>query len=103
MKYQFTAGVAALLLGLGIVRAPAQEPELPPDAGPIFRMGPGPSFFQDGELTQFGGPVSSPVTYQTGVAFDGAFGWAFNRYVALDFESGYIEAEINNVPGYISD
>jgi opacity protein-like surface antigen len=104
MKCQYARGVAVLLLGRGVLMAQAQDyADLPPDAGPIFRMGLGPSFFQDGQLTQFGGPVSSPMDFQTGVAFDGAFGWAFNRYVALDFESGYIEAEINNVPGYISD
>ena len=104
MKCRYTTSVAVLLLGWGIVSAQAQYySELPPDAGPIFRMGFGPSFFQDGQLTQYGGSVSSPVDFQTGVAFDAAFGWAFNRYVALDFESGYIGAEINNVPGYISD
>jgi len=104
MKYQYVTGVAVLWLGLGIVRATAQYDDyLPPDAGPIFRFGFGPSFFQDGQLTQYGGPVSSPVNFQTGFAADAAFGWAFNRYLALDFESGYIGAQINSVPGYISD
>lgn len=104
MKCRYATGAAALLLGLGVVTAPAQDyDDLPPDSGPVFRMGFGPSFFPDGQLTQYGGSVSSPVNYKTGVAFDGAFGWAFNRYVALDFESGYIGAEINSVPGFISD
>ncbi|HTQ52749.1 MAG TPA: outer membrane beta-barrel protein [Candidatus Acidoferrales bacterium] len=104
MESRNATGVAALLVGLGAVMAQAQDYSyLPPDAGPVFRMGIGPSFFENGELTQFGVPVSSPVTYQPGVAFDAAFGWAFNRYVALDFESGYIGARIDNVPGYTSD
>ncbi len=104
MKCRYLIGVVAWVLGLNAVMAQEQEEsDLPPGGGPIFRMGAGPSFFENGELTQFGGPVSSTVTYQTGVAFDGAFGWAFNRFVALDFESGYIGAEINNVPGYLSD
>ena len=67
-------------------------------------------FSRTARLTQFStpgvaptGPVPSKVDYDTGLAFDAAFGWAFNRYVALDFETGFIGAEINNVPGYLSD
>lgn len=93
-----------LSLCLGAVVAQAQfYYYLPEGAGPTFRVGVGPSFFQDGRLTQYGTSVSSPVDFDTGLAFDAAFGWAFDRYVALDFETGYIGAEINNVPGYISD
>jgi len=104
MKFRYTTGVAALSLCLGAAVAQAQYYSyLPEDAGPQFRLGIGPSFFQDGRLTQFGGPVSSPVDYDTGLAFDAAFGWAFNKYAAIDFETGYIGAEINNVPGYSSD
>jgi opacity protein-like surface antigen len=84
-------------------------------AGPYLRLGAGPSFFQDGQLTKFSTPnpprpprppsppVSSPVHYQTGLAVDAALGWAFNQYAAADFETGYIGAKINNVPGYSSD
>jgi opacity protein-like surface antigen len=104
MKYQHAIGVATLLLGLGVVVTPAQySTDLPSDAGPIFRIGGGPSFFQEGRLTQYGVSVSSPVEYDTGFAFDMAAGWAFNSYAALDFETGLIGAQINNVPGYISD
>ena len=39
----------------------------------------------------------------TGLAFDAAMGWNFNKYVAADFETGFIGAKINNVPGYSSD
>jgi opacity protein-like surface antigen len=96
--------MVGLLLCLGSAVAQAQYYYyLPEGAGPIFRVGIGPSFFQDGQLTQYGTSVSSPVDYDTGLAFDAAFGWAFNKYVAVDFETGYIGAEINNVPGYISD
>jgi opacity protein-like surface antigen len=104
MKHRCIAGLIAGLLCLGAAGAEAQYYSyLPEGAGPIFRVGVGPSFFQNGRLTQYGTSVSSPVDYDTGLAFDAAFGWAFNRYVALDFETGYIGAEINNVPGYISD
>jgi opacity protein-like surface antigen len=106
MKCRYAIGVATLSLCLGAVVAQAQYYSyLPEGAGPIFRVGVGPSFFEDGQITQFGpaGPVPSKVDYDTGLAFDAAFGWAFNRYVALDFETGYIGAEINNVPGFSSD
>jgi opacity protein-like surface antigen len=104
MNYPCASAVAAFLLGLGALRAQAQyDNYFPPDAGPIFRISGGPSFFQGGQLTQYGVSVSSPVEYGTGFAFDTAAGWAFNPYAALDFETGLIGAEINNVPGYISD
>lgn len=104
MKKRYIAGIVGLSLCLGAAVAQAQYYYyLPPDEGPIFRLGVGPSFFQDGRLTQYGTSVSSPVDYDTGLAFDAALGWAFNKYVAVDFETGYIGAKINNVPGYISD
>jgi opacity protein-like surface antigen len=106
MKYQYMTGVAALSLCLGAAVAQAQGYYyFPPGAGPTFRLGIGPSFFEDGRITQFGsaGPVPSKVDYNTGLAFDAALGWNFNRYVALDFETGFIGAKINNVPGFSSD
>ncbi|HLZ53367.1 MAG TPA: outer membrane beta-barrel protein [Verrucomicrobiae bacterium] len=111
MKNRYATGVAVLILCLGAAVAQAQYyAYLPEGAGPIFRLGVGPSFFQDGQLTQFStpgiaptGPVPSKVDYDTGLAFDAALGWAFNKYAALDFETGFIGAKINNVPGYLSD
>lgn len=121
MKHRNVAGMVGLSLCLGtaVVQAQYEQTQypptqyysyLPPDEGPIFRLGVGPSFFQDSKLTQFSGPgipttgpVPSTVDYDTGLAFDAALGWAFNRYAALDFETGFIGAKINNVPGYISD
>jgi opacity protein-like surface antigen len=104
MKYRNATGVAVLSLCLGAAVAQGQGfYYLPPDAGPEFRFGIGPSFFEDGRLTQFGGPVSSKVDYDTGLAFDAALGWNFNKYVAADFETGFIGAKINNVPGFTSD
>jgi opacity protein-like surface antigen len=104
MKCRYAIGVAALSLCLGATVAQAQYYSyLPEGAGPTFRVGVGPSFFQDGRITQFGGPVSSTVDYDTGLAADVALGWAFNKYAALDFETGFIGAKINNVPGFFSD
>ena len=111
MKYRSITAVVAGLLCLGAAVAQAQYyAYLPEGAGPIFRLGVGPSFFEDGQITQFStpgvaptGPVPSTVDYDTGFAFDAALGWAFNKYAALDFETGFIGAKINNVPGYLSD
>ncbi len=133
MKRQYLARVVALSLCLGASVAQAQyyynSPPpagpyppppaspyppppavvyLPPDTGPYFRIGVGPSFFQNGQLTEFGGPsypgpaVSSQVDFQTGLAADVAFGWAFNQYVAAEFETGFIGASINSVSGFSS-
>jgi opacity protein-like surface antigen len=104
MNNRYAVGMAALSLCLGAAMAQAQYYSyLPEGAGPTFRLGVGPSFFQDGRLTQYGTSVSSPVDFDTGLAFDAGLGWAFNKYAAVDFETGFIGAEINNVPGYISD
>ena len=70
---------------------------LPEGAGPYFRVGIGPSFYQNGRLTGFGGPFSARVEYNEGLASDVAVGYAFNQYVATDFELGFNGAEINNV------
>jgi len=103
MKTQFLAGIVAFSLCLGAGLAQAQY-QLPEGAGFYFRTGFGPSFFQNGELTRFGGPVSSTVEYDTGVAFDTAVGYAFNKYIATDFEVGVIGAEIKGVqaPNFFS-
>jgi OmpA-OmpF porin, OOP family len=72
-------------------------------------MGLGPSFYQDGTLKQFtipgiyNGLANQPVRYDTGFTFSAAFGYAFNKYVGLDFETGYLYANINNVTGYFSN
>jgi len=111
MKNQHLAGFVASVLCFSATVAQAQDYYyLSPDAGPVFRLGIGPSLFEDGKLTQFSGPgipttgpVPSKVDFDTGFAFDAALGWAFNKYAALDFETGFIGAKINNVPGYLSD
>jgi opacity protein-like surface antigen len=77
----------------------------PAGAGPYIRAGVGPSIFQDGKLQQFStqgfsGPANQPVSYDTGVAFDAALGYAFDKYFGVDFESGYVWARIHNIPGY---
>ncbi|HSY42835.1 MAG TPA: outer membrane beta-barrel protein [Candidatus Acidoferrum sp.] len=78
----------------------------PPGAGPYFRAGIGPSFFQDGTLKGdsisgvFTGPANQRVSYDTGVAFSAAGGYAFDKYFGVDFETGYIWAQFNNIQNY---
>ncbi len=104
MKHRNVAAAGALLLWLGATEVQAQYYSyLPPDEGPILRLGIGPSVFQDGRLTEYGTYPNSTVHFDTGLALEGAFGWAFNKYTAVDFETGFIGAKMNNVPGYISD
>jgi len=104
MKKQYAAGIVGLSLCFAAAVAQAQYYyDLPEGAGPYFRIGAGPAFFENGQITQFGPPVSSPVKYRTGLAADGAIGYAFNKYVATDFELGYVGAKIDNVPGFSSD
>lgn len=105
---QKIARVMISLFCLGAFVAEAQVYWVFPEgAGPYFRMGAGPSFFQNGTLREFtleGSPPFSlqnqPVKYETGVAVDGALGYAFDNYFGLDFESGYIWSRINSIPGY---
>jgi opacity protein-like surface antigen len=118
MKQGYFCGGVALALCLNAFAARAQYYYPPPEyyyppqysyyppeysyyppggAGPCFRFGIGPSFFENGQLTRFGGPTSSGVEYCTGLASEVAFGYAFNRYVATDFEFGFVDADIKHV------
>ena len=105
MKRKMSIHLVAVVLFLGAITAQAQQYYYftAEGAGPYLRAGVGPSFFQDGRLKQFGGPADSSVQYDTGLAGDLAFGYAFNQFFSLDFESGYIGARIHSVAGYTSD
>jgi len=106
MKCRYAAGIATLSLCLGAAVAQAQYYYQPPEgAGPYFRMGVGPSFFQNSHMSEPDAAPPSPgtVKYRTGLAADAAFGYAFNKYAALDFELGYVGAKIDSVPGYFAN
>jgi len=83
---------------------PPPGPYFAPAAGPYFRFGLGPSFFENGQLTSFGVPTSIGMQYNTGFASGAAVGYAFNQYIATEFELGFVGAEINNVqtPNFFS-
>ena len=74
----------------------------PAGAGPYMRADLGPAFFQDGRLTQFGGPAGNPVNYDNGLAADVAMGYAFNPHGSADLEVGVHRAEIDSRPGLFS-
>ena len=76
----------------------------PEGAGPYVRGGVGPSFFEDGNINTFGGPVSGKVKFRPGLAADAAVGFAWNDFLATDIEIGFIGARIkDSVPGFSSD
>ena len=77
---------------------------LPEGAGPYLRAGIGPSFWQDGNINNFGGPTSGKIEFRPGLAADAAIGYAFNNYIATDFEVGFVGAKMrDNIPGFSSD
>lgn len=74
------------------------------ETGLYFRAGIGPAFTQDGMVTEFTGfPPGSEIEYRTGLAFEGAFGYAFNDWVSLELEAGWIGNEIRSVEGFTHD
>src|SRR5580698_4622202 len=112
MKKQKMVIAMAAVLGAGMSLAKAQQYSpyywtLPAGAGPYFRAEIGPTIFQDGTLKGFSGttpffsgPQNVKVSYDTGASMDAAFGYAFDQYIGLDFDAGYVWARINNIDRY---
>lgn len=79
----------------------------PPGAGPYLRAGIGPTIFQDSELKGFSvfgtTAPSAPMTYDVGMTIDGALGWAFNKYISLDGDFGYVWGRMNSVQNYFAN
>jgi len=100
-RYLISSSLVALALCLGTPPAGAQGLRFSTEgAGPYFRTDLGPAFVQDGKLTKFGGSTKNNVEFDTGFTFDAAIGYAFNKYLAADFEFGYIGTDINHVSGF---
>lgn len=100
-RFLISAIFAALPLLLSAPGAMAQGLRFSTEgAGPYFRTDIGPTFFQDGQLTKFGGPVSQNVEFDVGFNFDAAIGYAFNKYLAADFEFGFNGADIDSTSGF---
>jgi opacity protein-like surface antigen len=102
MRNRSLIGIVVLSLCL-VLEASAQfQRELPAGAGPYARVGLGPAFLEEGRLSHFDGPAGNKVDYEVGFAASAAFGYAFNNYIAADFEFGAVGAGIDSVPGYYS-
>jgi opacity protein-like surface antigen len=111
MKKQSLVITMATFFSLSLSLAKAQYSPyywvLPEGAGPYFRANIGPTIFQDGTLKgftgtspYFSGPQNAKVSYDVGASADLAFGYAFNKYFGLDFETGYVWTTLDNVNGY---
>ncbi len=107
MENKKLISVTVLLFCFGIGVAKAQYWYWPEGAGPYFRAGLGPSFYQTGTLRGYSGASpfvsgaqNQPVSYDTGFSANAALGYAFNRYFGIDFGSGYMWTRINNIPNY---
>ena len=103
MQKQKFAVIMLSFFCLGIPVAKAQYYDyFPPGAGPYFRLGGGPSFYFDGTLQQFGSVQNASVSYDTGFALDMGIGYAFNKYLSVGFDTGFLDTWIHNVnsPGF---
>ena len=81
--------------------SPAQQRSfITRDAGPYFRFDLGPTFTEDGRLTELGsGSGGNEVRYDTGFTFDASAGYAFNNWVAAELQLGTTWNEIDSVEG----
>jgi opacity protein-like surface antigen len=71
------------------------------ETGPYFRAGIGPAFTQDGMVDEFTGfPSGNEIEYRTGLAVEGAIGYAFNDCIAIEIEGGFIGNELRGVEGF---
>jgi len=70
------------------------------DAGWYWGADMGATVLQDGHLTQFNNrSVSDPVSYDVGFGMDLSGGYAFNRYFALEFQTGWTWNSIDSIGG----
>jgi opacity protein-like surface antigen len=103
MKLFVVSSVAAVVAVTFIPQSTsAQQYEYyPREAGPYFHVGVGPAFTQTGEITEFTGfAAGNKISYDTGFAGELGGGYAFNRYIALGAEGGWVGNEIKRVEGF---
>lgn len=103
-RYLIIPNLVALAICLGAPTAGAQGLRFSTEgAGAYFRTEIGPSFYQDGRLTKFGGSTKSDVEFDVGYSLDAAVGYAFNKYLAADFEFGFNGTTIDSVNGFFNN
>lgn len=70
------------------------------EAGPYLRAGIGPAFTQDGSITEFTGfAAGNEIKYDTGLALEFAGGYAFNSWLAVELEFGFVGNEFDSTAG----
>jgi opacity protein-like surface antigen len=73
----------------------------PQEAGPYFHIGAGGALTHPGEITEFSGfAPGNKISYETGFAGELGGGYAFNRYIALGGEGGWVGNEIKRVDDF---
>lgn len=73
-------------------------------AGPYSYVGIGPAFTEDGKVREFTGfTAGNKIRYDTGFALEVAVGYAFNDWVSVELEAGWIGSEIQSVQGFTHD
>jgi OOP family OmpA-OmpF porin len=101
-SHLFSSGIVSVLLLMPLaVSAQYYHMVVPRGAGPYYRFNFGPTFPEDGRLTAFGTfPTGNTVSYDIGVALEGAVGYAFNRWVEAELELGWRWNEIDQIQGF---
>lgn len=99
MKNQLSIAFAtAACVGLPLATHAQSARFITEDAGWYWGADLGASVAQDGHLTQFAHlSVSDPVHYGVGMGMELSGGYAFNRYFALEFQTGWTWNPINSV------
>jgi opacity protein-like surface antigen len=85
------------------VRESSSTTELENGRERYFRMGIGPSLFEDTRLTRFGVVANDPVHFKPGAALEAAAGYSFNPYLSADLEVGIIGAEVDHIKFFTFD
>jgi len=101
MKNKLTYLCASAVVGLLPAATQGQMQNfITQDAGWYWGADIGGTVAQDGHLTQFGNrSVSDPVEYGAGIGMDLSAGYAFNRYFALEVQTGWTWNPINSIQG----
>jgi opacity protein-like surface antigen len=98
MKTRIATLIAVGLVSMG-VSAIAQSTEV----GPYVRAAMGASFVDNISVKDFYGPVGdSSINLDTGIRFDIDVGYAFNKFLAAEFEFGWTYNSIGSISGPIT-
>src|SRR5262245_25651680 len=95
-SFAFLAGAALFTT----ITTHAQRTFITSDASWYWRADAGASIPQDGHVTDCGGFfLHQKLSYDEGFAFNGGFGYFYNKYVATELELGSTWNNLNSVEG----